>query len=106
MASIPSPLHTSQNQHEPPHTPSSSQLRNRAGVASSSSIFVTGGFPDAANVSPTLSTFSVGSTVLVTGEGSSLNTPAYRTAIRVDHSITTCFDPADKELYDLWAPKT
>ncbi|KAJ3722866.1 hypothetical protein FB446DRAFT_782946 [Lentinula raphanica] len=25
--------------------------------------------------------------------------------IRSDPSILTCFDPADKELYDLWAPK-
>ncbi|KAJ3789110.1 hypothetical protein GGU11DRAFT_764347 [Lentinula aff. detonsa] len=26
-------------------------------------------------------------------------------AIRADPSMLTCFDPADKELYDLWAPK-
>ncbi|TFK23254.1 hypothetical protein FA15DRAFT_705614 [Coprinopsis marcescibilis] len=25
--------------------------------------------------------------------------------IRADASLMTCFDPADKELYDLWAPK-
>ena len=25
--------------------------------------------------------------------------------IRSDPTMTTCFDPADKELYDLWAPK-
>jgi hypothetical protein len=24
--------------------------------------------------------------------------------IRADPTMTTCFDPADKELYDLWAP--
>ncbi|KAK7060586.1 hypothetical protein VNI00_001352 [Paramarasmius palmivorus] len=26
--------------------------------------------------------------------------------IRSDPSLLTCFDPADKELYDLWAPKS
>ena len=26
--------------------------------------------------------------------------------IRSDPSLLTCFDPADKELYDLWVPKT
>ncbi|KAF8913954.1 hypothetical protein CPB84DRAFT_1840728 [Gymnopilus junonius] len=28
-----------------------------------------------------------------------------RTLIRSDPSLLTCFDLADKELYDLWAPK-
>jgi hypothetical protein len=46
----------------------------------------------------------------------STNTMAYRSTvanvsnlprpnvIRADPTMTTCFDPADKELYDLWAP--
>ncbi|PPR07049.1 hypothetical protein CVT26_005250 [Gymnopilus dilepis] len=28
-----------------------------------------------------------------------------RILIRSDPTMLTCFDPADKELYDLWAPK-
>ncbi|KAI0092848.1 hypothetical protein BDY19DRAFT_926687 [Irpex rosettiformis] len=31
--------------------------------------------------------------------------PIRKPVIRSDPSIITCFDPADKELYDLWAPK-
>lgn len=34
-----------------------------------------------------------------------LGTPVRRVAIRSDPSLVTCFDPADKELYDLWVPK-
>ncbi|KDR83683.1 hypothetical protein GALMADRAFT_662906 [Galerina marginata CBS 339.88] len=34
-----------------------------------------------------------------------LDTPRRRVLLRSDPSISTCFDPADKELYDLWAPK-
>ncbi|KIM46126.1 hypothetical protein M413DRAFT_304153 [Hebeloma cylindrosporum] len=29
-----------------------------------------------------------------------------RLLVRSDPSILTCFDPSDKELYELWAPKT
>ncbi|THH08653.1 hypothetical protein EW145_g2563 [Phellinidium pouzarii] len=32
-------------------------------------------------------------------------TPTKRVIIRADPTLVTCFDPADKELYDLWAPK-
>lgn len=32
-------------------------------------------------------------------------TPARRPLLRTDPTLLTCFDPADKELYDLWAPK-
>ncbi|KAJ7904575.1 hypothetical protein B0H14DRAFT_2663488 [Mycena olivaceomarginata] len=32
-------------------------------------------------------------------------TPAQKTLVRSDPSILTAFDPADRELYDLWAPK-
>ncbi|PCH41035.1 hypothetical protein WOLCODRAFT_162758 [Wolfiporia cocos MD-104 SS10] len=30
---------------------------------------------------------------------------APKIALRVDPALVTCFDPEDKELYDLWAPK-
>ncbi|KAH8113277.1 hypothetical protein DFH11DRAFT_330429 [Phellopilus nigrolimitatus] len=36
---------------------------------------------------------------------SAYGTPKKRVIIRVDPTLVTCFDPADKELYDLWAPK-
>ncbi|KAJ7179082.1 hypothetical protein C8R46DRAFT_1072401 [Mycena filopes] len=32
-------------------------------------------------------------------------TPIQKSIIRSDASILTTFDPADRELYDLWAPK-
>ena len=65
-------------------------------------------FRDAVNVSPTLSSFSSASNMsaLAGRDGSGLATHTHKVSIRVDHSIATCFDPADKELYDLWAPKT
>ncbi|KAF8195829.1 hypothetical protein K438DRAFT_1968323 [Mycena galopus ATCC 62051] len=31
-------------------------------------------------------------------------TPAQKTFVRSDPSILTAFDPADRELYNLWAP--
>lgn len=31
--------------------------------------------------------------------------PTRKVVIRADPALVTCFDPADKELYDLWAPK-
>ncbi|KAI6152104.1 hypothetical protein BKA82DRAFT_4107173 [Pisolithus tinctorius] len=31
---------------------------------------------------------------------------ARRTVIRTDTTLLTSFDPADKQLYDLWAPKS
>ncbi|KAI0750700.1 hypothetical protein C8Q80DRAFT_525175 [Daedaleopsis nitida] len=37
---------------------------------------------------------------------SALGTPARKVTIRADPAILTCFDPADRELYDLWAPKS
>ncbi|KAG2013592.1 hypothetical protein CC2G_010488 [Coprinopsis cinerea AmutBmut pab1-1] len=36
---------------------------------------------------------------------SSTTTPTRQVVIRADPSLITCFDPADRELYDLWAPK-
>ncbi|TFK75852.1 hypothetical protein BDN72DRAFT_831294 [Pluteus cervinus] len=32
-------------------------------------------------------------------------TPARRRQVRSDPALLTCFDPADQELYALWAPK-
>lgn len=37
---------------------------------------------------------------------SSIPVSAHKLVIRGDPSLLTCFDPADKELYDLWAPKS
>ncbi|KAK0190832.1 hypothetical protein F5146DRAFT_570382 [Armillaria mellea] len=34
-----------------------------------------------------------------------MGTPTRRVLVRSDPALLTCFDPADKELYDLWAPK-
>ncbi|KAI0005014.1 hypothetical protein BJV74DRAFT_806366 [Russula compacta] len=91
----------------PQHGPSTTVPSNRGGAAASSSIFVAGGFQDAANASPTLSSVSSGSNALVPAGRVNLGVAHPRKiVIRVDHSIATCFDPADKELYDLWAPKT
>lgn len=38
---------------------------------------------------------------------STLDTPASvkRVTLKADPTLLTCFDPADKELYDLWAPQ-
>ncbi|KAG7449136.1 uncharacterized protein BT62DRAFT_1002679 [Guyanagaster necrorhizus] len=34
-----------------------------------------------------------------------MGTPIRKILVRSDAALLTCFDPADKELYDLWAPK-
>ncbi|KAK0453758.1 hypothetical protein EV421DRAFT_1897750 [Armillaria borealis] len=34
-----------------------------------------------------------------------MGTPTRRVLVRSDPALLTCFDPADRELYDLWAPK-
>ena len=36
-----------------------------------------------------------------------LDTPASgkRVTLKADPALLTCFDPADKELYELWAPQ-
>ncbi|KAJ3874700.1 hypothetical protein F5051DRAFT_416112 [Lentinula edodes] len=36
---------------------------------------------------------------------SNLSLGTRKPIIRADPSMLTCFDPADRELYDLWAPK-
>ncbi|PIL37132.1 hypothetical protein GSI_00824 [Ganoderma sinense ZZ0214-1] len=36
---------------------------------------------------------------------SAMGTPARKVIIRADPTLFTCFDPVDKDLYDLWAPK-
>ncbi|KZT74369.1 hypothetical protein DAEQUDRAFT_190075 [Daedalea quercina L-15889] len=35
----------------------------------------------------------------------SFDTPGGKIQIRADPALVTCFDPSDKELYDLWAPR-
>ncbi|KAI0307164.1 hypothetical protein B0F90DRAFT_532230 [Multifurca ochricompacta] len=106
MATVTSPSVGSSSLSEPSSPSSPLHLRNRGG-ATSSSIFMAGGFREAASVSPTLSSFSSGSNALAlaAGSGSSLGAHAHKIVIKVDHSIATSFDLADKELYDLWAPK-
>ncbi|KAG8935253.1 hypothetical protein FRC03_000968 [Tulasnella sp. 419] len=42
---------------------------------------------------------------LTTPPGSQRLTPKRAINIRSDPMMVTCFDPQDKELYDLWAPK-
>ncbi|KAI9001031.1 hypothetical protein BD414DRAFT_431041 [Trametes punicea] len=37
---------------------------------------------------------------------SAFGTPTRKVIIRADPAMVTCFDPADKELYDLWASKS
>ena len=41
------------------------------------------------------------------GIPSTLDTPASvkRVGLKPDPALLTCFDPTDKELYDLWAPQ-
>ncbi|KAI0732957.1 hypothetical protein C8Q72DRAFT_773271, partial [Fomitopsis betulina] len=36
---------------------------------------------------------------------SNFDLPRGKVTIRADPSLVTCFDPVDKELYDLWALK-
>ncbi|TBU40121.1 hypothetical protein BD309DRAFT_968169 [Dichomitus squalens] len=72
------------------------------------------GSPDV-NASPTSSTVSSLSRILepsrslyrpITSQPpSALGTPARKVTIRADPALLTCFDPADGELYNLWAPK-
>ncbi|KAL1694532.1 hypothetical protein GGG16DRAFT_110237 [Schizophyllum commune] len=73
--------------------------------------------PQAANpTSPTQSTFSETSGInlqpatstprsVFRGTASTFATPSSSVRIRADPSIATCFDPSDKELYALWAPR-
>ncbi|CAL1700727.1 unnamed protein product [Somion occarium] len=75
------------------------------------------GTPMPGEISPSSSTISSGSrafsstqspfslSTLHSGSTFNLDTPARRIMIRADPTLVTCFDPADKELYDLWAPK-
>ncbi|KAM5540490.1 hypothetical protein V8D89_005948 [Ganoderma adspersum] len=73
------------------------------------------GSPDGDAASPTSTTVSSPSVSRifdrplyrgVTSQPSSaMGTPARKVIIRADPTLFTCFDPADKDLYDLWAPK-
>ncbi|KAI0938090.1 hypothetical protein AcV7_003378 [Taiwanofungus camphoratus] len=62
---------------------------------------------DASPTSTTLSNLSrsVFRATLPMTTSSSFGTPGHKVTIRADPSLVTCFDPIDKELYDLWAPK-
>ncbi|KAA1466427.1 hypothetical protein DENSPDRAFT_831250 [Dentipellis sp. KUC8613] len=77
------------------------------------SLHMAGEYEAPGDISPTSSTFS-SATAFSDRLGpshtySSLNVmaapPVYKMTIRANPAISTCFDPADKELYDLWAPK-
>ncbi|KAH9899888.1 hypothetical protein C8Q73DRAFT_787733 [Cubamyces lactineus] len=69
----------------------------------------------AGDASPTSSTISNLSRILEPSRSlyrpipsappSAFGTPARKVTIRADPALVTCFDPADRELYDLWAPK-
>ncbi|KAL1761100.1 hypothetical protein FB107DRAFT_269439 [Schizophyllum commune] len=73
--------------------------------------------PQAANpASPTQSTFSESSGIILQpatstprsvlrSTASTFAVPSSGVRIRADPSIATCFDPSDKELYALWAPR-
>ncbi|KAI0335448.1 hypothetical protein GY45DRAFT_799162 [Cubamyces sp. BRFM 1775] len=69
----------------------------------------------AGDASPTSSTISNLSRILEPSRSlyrpipsappSAFGTPARKVTVRADPALVTCFDPADRELYDLWAPK-
>ncbi|TFY68613.1 hypothetical protein EVG20_g3478 [Dentipellis fragilis] len=89
---------------------SPSSFRNRMSL---NSLHMAGEYDIPGDISPTSSTFST-STSFSDRLGpshtfSSLNVtaapPVHKLTIRTNPTISTCFDPADKELYDLWAPK-
>ncbi|KDQ64570.1 hypothetical protein JAAARDRAFT_52515 [Jaapia argillacea MUCL 33604] len=106
--------------HNDPVTPES-QFRSRRTFPSS--LHVAGEYTQSSDNSPTSSTFSTSSSTRQADPlTSSLTRPSFRTStmlpfstppgpfggkliIRSDPSLVTCFDPADKELYALWAPK-
>ncbi|OSD04232.1 hypothetical protein PYCCODRAFT_1466202 [Trametes coccinea BRFM310] len=70
--------------------------------------------PQGGDASPTSSTMSSVSRAfepsrslyrpIPSAPASTFGTPR-KVMIRADPAMVTCFDPADKELYDLWAPK-
>ncbi|TRM67759.1 hypothetical protein BD626DRAFT_564665 [Schizophyllum amplum] len=53
------------------------------------------------NLQPSAST----SRSIFRGAASGMATPTGGVRIRADPTLVTCFDSADKELYDLWASK-
>ncbi|KAI0774254.1 hypothetical protein C8Q74DRAFT_1368752 [Fomes fomentarius] len=98
------PLSFSANRE--PVTPEGSGFRNRGTTQT-----------PGADASPTSSTISNFSTRVLepsrslyrsipSAPPSALGTPARKVTIRADPAILTCFDPSDKELYDLWVPKS
>ncbi|KAI0650793.1 hypothetical protein C8Q79DRAFT_1007025 [Trametes meyenii] len=85
-------------------------LRNRGATGTPRNEHLQGG-----DASPTSSTISNLSRIIEPSRSlfraipstpaSAYGTPARKVAIRADPSIVTCFDPADRELYELWAPR-
>ncbi|ETW83964.1 hypothetical protein HETIRDRAFT_146686 [Heterobasidion irregulare TC 32-1] len=60
---------------------------------------------------PTFPAFTTNSTfgerlVGRTAGPSRLSAPTHKLTIRADPTMVTCFDPADKELYNLWVPRS
>ncbi|KAF9534269.1 hypothetical protein CPB83DRAFT_902222 [Crepidotus variabilis] len=87
-----------------PATPLTS-LRKRNGDSHSSTAY------DSSPTNSTLSDSATNITALRLGGDSQAalrnltGVASQHIAIRSDPSMLTCFDPADKELYELWAPK-
>ncbi|KAL1946821.1 hypothetical protein VTO73DRAFT_14925 [Trametes versicolor] len=85
-------------------------LRNRSAGQAGSSERTPGG-----DASPTSSTMSNVSRVfepsrslyrpIPSAPTSAYGTPARKITVRADPALVTCFDPSDRELYDLWAPR-
>ncbi|KAI0832398.1 hypothetical protein BC628DRAFT_1309269 [Trametes gibbosa] len=111
MASSPfgTPPYSPPGQREPV-TPNTGLRARTTPNQGSNEVFLQGG-----DASPTSSTISNLSRILEPSRSlyrpipvapaSTFATPARKVVIRSDPSLVTCFDPADKELYDLWAPK-
>ncbi|KAI0068734.1 hypothetical protein BV25DRAFT_30487 [Artomyces pyxidatus] len=64
--------------------------------------------PAGPTATPTMTNFSVSTPTRLTDRASRMSLglagmPGQRLIIRADPAMTSCFDPADKELYDLWA---
>ncbi|KAH9844289.1 uncharacterized protein C8Q71DRAFT_852787 [Rhodofomes roseus] len=63
---------------------------------------------DASPTSTTLSSVFNRSSIPLSASSalsSNFDNPKRKITIRADPTLVTCFDTADKELYDLWAPK-
>ncbi|OCH94124.1 hypothetical protein OBBRIDRAFT_789647 [Obba rivulosa] len=87
-----------------PATPeSAANLRNRFGGGEREGSSGDASSPTSTTVSQMPRSFRV--TPLPSSYLTAFSTPARKIVIRADPALVTCFDPSDKELYDLWAPK-